>query len=92
MPTTSTGRLGAPSSGSGSRPRCAAAVTRAARWLLGPCGLERVAVLTETDNEPMIRAALAAGFSREGVLRGHTRERGRRVDAVVLSLLPADLR
>jgi RimJ/RimL family protein N-acetyltransferase len=61
------------------------------RWLLESCGFERVTVLTETDNEPMLRAAAAAGFVREGVLRGHTRERGQRVDAVVLSLIRADL-
>jgi RimJ/RimL family protein N-acetyltransferase len=61
------------------------------RWLLGPCGIERLTVLTETDNEPMIRAAQAAGFVREGVFRGHTRERGQRVDAVVLSLIRSDL-
>jgi RimJ/RimL family protein N-acetyltransferase len=67
------------------------ALKLAGRWLLGPCGLERLTVLTETDNEPMIRAAQAAGFVREGVFRGHSRERGERDDAVVLSLIPGDL-
>jgi RimJ/RimL family protein N-acetyltransferase len=68
------------------------ALVLAARWLLGPCGFERIGVLTETDNEPMQRAALAAGFVREGVLRGHWRDRRRgRLDAVSFSLLPADV-
>jgi len=60
-------------------------------WVLRTCRLARVQVLTEPDNEAMIRAARAAGFSYEGVLRGCTRERGERVDNAVLSLLPSDL-
>lgn len=67
------------------------ALTLTARWLFERCGLERVALLTETDNEPMLAAAAAAGFVREGVLRGHTRERGRRIDLVSMSLLAADV-
>jgi len=59
-------------------------------WLFRACGFERLALLTETDNEAMLRAAAAAGFVREGVFRAHTRERGKRVDSVVLSLLPSD--
>jgi ribosomal-protein-alanine N-acetyltransferase len=74
-----------------SRGYARSALALAGRWLLGPCGLERLTVLTETDNEPMIRAAQAAGFVREGVFRGHTWERGERVDAVVLSLIPSDV-
>jgi RimJ/RimL family protein N-acetyltransferase len=61
-------------------------------WLLGPGGLQRLQILTEPDNEPMLRAARAAGFVREGVLRGYLRERGTRVDVAILSLLPGDLR
>jgi RimJ/RimL family protein N-acetyltransferase len=75
--------------GQGLAPR---ALTLASRWLLDSCGLERVQILTEPDNEPMIRAALAAGFVEEGQFRAYTRERGGRVDALVLSMLPADLR
>jgi RimJ/RimL family protein N-acetyltransferase len=67
------------------------ALMLASRWLLSACGFERLAVMTETDNEAMLRTALAAGFVREGVLRGYTRERGGRVDNVVLSLLPEDV-
>ncbi|MBV9837129.1 MAG: GNAT family N-acetyltransferase [Solirubrobacterales bacterium] len=67
-----------------------AALTLAAGWLFGVCGLERLELLTDPDNEPLIRAARAAGFSREGVLRRYRRERGERVDVLVLSLLPGD--
>jgi RimJ/RimL family protein N-acetyltransferase len=62
-----------------------------ATWLLRDCGLERVQVLTETDNERMLAAARAAGFSFEGVLRGYLRERGARIDAAALSLVRGDL-
>jgi RimJ/RimL family protein N-acetyltransferase len=61
------------------------------RWLLAECGFERVQVLTEPDNEPMLRTAAAAGFTREGVLRAYQRERGVRVDCVILAVVRADL-
>ena len=60
-------------------------------WLLATSGLARLQVLTEPDNEPMIRAAAAAGFVAEGVLRGYLLERGERVSAMMMSLLPSDL-
>jgi RimJ/RimL family protein N-acetyltransferase len=63
----------------------------ASRWLLGPCGFQRIGVLTATDNESMQRAAAAAGFVREGVLRGYWRGRRGRLDAISFSLLPSDL-
>jgi RimJ/RimL family protein N-acetyltransferase len=62
-----------------------------ARWLFDACGLERIALLTDPDNEPMLRAARAAGFREEGVLRSYGRERNVRGDMAVLSLLPSDL-
>jgi RimJ/RimL family protein N-acetyltransferase len=63
----------------------------AAGWLFNACSFERLQILTEPDNEPMLHAALAAGFVREGLLRAHVRERGARVDCAILSLLPSDL-
>lgn len=63
----------------------------AAGWLFESCGLERVQVVTEPDNEPLLRAALAAGFAHEGVLRSYRLERGQRVDCAVLSLLREEL-
>ncbi len=67
------------------------ALALAAPWLFEACGLKRIALLTEPENEPMLRAARAAGFVEEGLLRGYRRERGRRVDTVILSLIPGDL-
>lgn len=60
-------------------------------WLLRETGLQRVQLLTETGNEPLISAAQAAGFQPEGVLRGYLLEQGRRVDTAVLSLVSRDL-
>jgi RimJ/RimL family protein N-acetyltransferase len=67
------------------------ALRLAAEWLLRECGLERVELLTEPDNEPMLRAARAARFVHEGVLRSYLLERGQRVDAAILSLVQGDL-
>jgi RimJ/RimL family protein N-acetyltransferase len=75
--------------GRGLAPR---ALTLTSRWLIEQCGLERLQVLTEPENEAMLATARAAGYRDEGVLRGYTRERGTRVDCAILSLLPADLR
>jgi RimJ/RimL family protein N-acetyltransferase len=69
----------------------AAALALAAKWTFDAWGLERVELLTEPDNGPMLAAARAAGFSEEGVLRSFGRERGRRIDLAVLSLLAADI-
>lgn len=63
-----------------------------APWLLQTSGLQRVQLLTESDNEALIHAATQAGFSYEGVLHGYTRERGRRLDNAVLSMVARDLR
>jgi ribosomal-protein-alanine N-acetyltransferase len=67
------------------------ALRLAGRWLFDSCGLLRVEILTETDNEPMQHAASAAGFVREGVLRSYWRDPRGRLDAVSFSLLPSDL-
>jgi RimJ/RimL family protein N-acetyltransferase len=63
------------------------ALRLAARWLIESCGLARVELLSEPDNEPLLRAAAAAGFSREGVLRRHALRGEARRDMVILSLL-----
>jgi RimJ/RimL family protein N-acetyltransferase len=62
-----------------------------AAWLMRDCGLERVELLTEPDNERMLRAGHSAGFVHEGVLRAYALERGRRIDLAILSLVPGDL-
>jgi RimJ/RimL family protein N-acetyltransferase len=55
-------------------------------------GLARIELTTFPSNGGMLRIADHAGFSTEGVLRSYTRERGRRCDLVMLSLLPGELR
>ncbi|MDQ6841916.1 MAG: GNAT family N-acetyltransferase, partial [Actinomycetota bacterium] len=78
------------------------ALALAAPWLLTEAGLERVELLTQSDNEPMIKAGEAARFQFEGVLRGYyTAFKGLpsgpylrpdgRVDMAVLSLVRGDL-
>ena len=57
-----------------------AALRLVAQWLFGGCGLERVELLTEPDNEPMLRAARAAGFAEQGMKRRSG------VDMIVMSL------
>ena len=68
-----------------------AALRLAAGWLFERCRLARLELLTEPDNEPLLRAATTAGFVREGVLRHHARRGKGRQDMVVLSLLASDL-
>lgn len=68
-----------------------AALRLLARYLFDQAGVARLELLTEPDNAAMIAAAVAAGATEEGVLHSYLRERGRRVDVTVLSLLPADL-
>jgi RimJ/RimL family protein N-acetyltransferase len=67
------------------------ALRLAGRWLCEEGGLARVEVLTEPGNAAMIAAARRAGFVEEGILRAYVRERGRRVDLTIMSLLPSDL-
>jgi len=63
----------------------------AAGWLLSDCGIDRVEVQTEPDNDAMVHTAVRAGFVREGLLRSYVGERGKRRDMAILSLLPSDL-
>ncbi|HWF51053.1 MAG TPA: GNAT family protein [Solirubrobacteraceae bacterium] len=66
------------------------ALALAAAWLTGAGGLVRVQLMAPADNEAAIRAALGAGFTREGVLRAHARARGGRVDLTALSWIAID--
>ena len=68
-----------------------AALRLVAGWLFDRGRLVRLELLTEPDNEPMLRAAAAAGFHYEGVLRHYARRGKGRQDMAVLSLLAADL-
>jgi RimJ/RimL family protein N-acetyltransferase len=53
-------------------------------------GLNRLQLETTTSNQPMIRAALRAGFSEEGVLRQAHWVLGAFLDSAVFGLLAAD--
>lgn len=68
-----------------------AALRLAVRWLFDEWALERIELTTLPENEGMIRAARACGFTAEGVLRDRDRDRGRRLDIAILSLLPGDV-
>ena len=67
------------------------AVTLLSRWALGPLGLERIELLTDAANEPSIRVAEKAGFTREGLMREYRRRGNGRWDLVMHSLLVSDL-
>lgn len=67
------------------------ALRLAGGWLIGPCRLARVEFVVEPDNAAVIRAAKAAGFVREGILREYVRKRGKGVDVAIMSLIPEDL-
>jgi RimJ/RimL family protein N-acetyltransferase len=55
--------------------------------------LERLELLTDTENFASQRVAEKVGFQREGVLRSHlVHPDGRRRDSVMFSLLPGELR
>jgi RimJ/RimL family protein N-acetyltransferase len=62
-----------------------------AHWAVTEGGVERLELTTHPDNVASQRVAEKAGFTREGVLRGHTRFREGRRDSVMFSLLPGDL-
>jgi RimJ/RimL family protein N-acetyltransferase len=50
-------------------------------------GLHRLQIETVADNEAMIKTAVAAGFTREGVLRRSAWLDGQFVDEVIYGLL-----
>ena len=67
------------------------ALALAAGWLLDVCGLVRVQCLTPPENERAVKTALAAGFTREGVLRANARGPGGvRADQTILSRVASD--
>ena len=81
--------LGAKARGRG---RATAALRLLARWAFEDLGMQRLEVLVQPDNEPSLALAERVGFRREGVLRSYTVIAGRRVDMVVLGMLPGELR
>jgi RimJ/RimL family protein N-acetyltransferase len=67
------------------------ATTLLSRWALREGGVQRLELTTDPDNLASQRVAEKAGFTREGILRAHTRFPDGRRDAVIFSLLPADV-
>jgi RimJ/RimL family protein N-acetyltransferase len=62
------------------------------RWGFDEEHLERLELITDTDNHASQRVAEKVGFRREGVLRSHLlHPDGRRRDSVMFSLLPGEL-
>jgi RimJ/RimL family protein N-acetyltransferase len=70
------------------------AVQLVARWAFDELGVQRLELTTAPENVASQRVAERAGFKREGVLRALTAATpaSARRDAVLYSLLPADLR
>jgi RimJ/RimL family protein N-acetyltransferase len=64
------------------------------RWLLDELGVARVQLQADVRNAASQRVAENVGFTREGVLRSSrfNERRGERVDFVMYSLLPGELR
>jgi RimJ/RimL family protein N-acetyltransferase len=56
-------------------------------WAFATLALERIEITTTPDNRAARALAESLGFTEEGVLRGRNRERGRRVDVVMLARL-----
>jgi RimJ/RimL family protein N-acetyltransferase len=72
--------------------RIATAAFRAfVTWSVATLDVRRLQVLVAQENTPALRLAERTGFRREGVLRAYWDDDGARVDAVMLSLLPAEL-
>jgi RimJ/RimL family protein N-acetyltransferase len=59
------------------------------RWAQGELALHGIELHTLPENAPMQRLAEASGFTREGVLRDYTFERGSFVDNIVYARLSA---
>jgi RimJ/RimL family protein N-acetyltransferase len=69
-----------------------AAVRLVRDWAFDELELERLELTTDVDNIGSQRVAQAAGFHREGVLRGYLTARERRADDVLFAMLPGDPR
>jgi RimJ/RimL family protein N-acetyltransferase len=62
------------------------------RWCARNLDIQRLQVLVARENAPALLLAERVGFRREGVLRAYWDHAGGRVDAVMLSVLPGELR
>lgn len=72
---------------------CTRALRLLSRHALEELEVQRVDLLTDTDNLASQRVAEKVGFQREGVMRAHLRHPDGRIrDSVMFSLLPGELR
>ena len=73
---------------------CTRALRLVSGWLLEEHGVMRIQLRADEENAASKRVAENAGFIREGVLRSsrYNARLGRRVDFVMYSLLPGELR
>lgn len=67
------------------------AVVLVSRWAACELGVQRLELMTRVDNVASQGVALAAGFTREGLLRAYADLKGSQEDVVMFSLLPRDL-
>ena len=67
------------------------AVRLACRWAFDSLGLERIDLLAAAGNLPSQRVAERAGFTREALLRAHTRGPHGREDMVAFGLFADDV-
>lgn len=69
------------------------AVELVTRWAFDSLGMERMEILVDPRNEASVKVAEAAGYSREGVLRGYRPSRnGGRLDLTMYARLRSDER
>jgi RimJ/RimL family protein N-acetyltransferase len=61
-------------------------------WGFAEHGLQRVQLMADVRNTASQRVAEACGFTREGVLRSYEDRLGDRIDYVMFSVLPGELR
>jgi len=66
-------------------------VPKIARFGFDRLGLQRLEIVAAVGNDASQRVALKVGALREGVARNRLRIHGRQSDAVIFSLIPADL-
>lgn len=67
------------------------AVVLVSEWALTAAGLSRIEALVDPSNVPSHGVVQRAGFQPEGHLRAYLVHDSRRADAVIYSLVPADL-
>jgi RimJ/RimL family protein N-acetyltransferase len=76
--------------GARGRGRATSATRLLLAWTLREAGLHRIVIRTLPENDPTLALAARLGFTREGLIRECSIERGRRVSLEQWSLLATD--